>query len=268
MKSRAIALMFALVGAIGLAVAPALPAAVAAAPPAPTVRLDQGLHVSVGTVIGDDADAYGCGEAACGYLGIRVPVYAKWHQTNVTSEEGAAWSCNQLDGCIECCSAQWYWSGVRTTYAGDGAYPYYFRSGGRGFVDLTANPDGDKGTYATRNYTLHVSQEGAAKYSAGWVTGTGKVWSGGSVLKSTRAGQTATFTAKANQFALVTDKGPGRGTADIYFDGAKFASINDASATSVNRVVAAEKYKVKRGVHTLKVVVTSGRIDIDAFITS
>ncbi len=163
-----------------------------------------------------------------------------------------------------CCSAQWYWEGVRTAFSGDAIRPYYFRSGGTGFVDLTANSS----AHFNRSYRLDVNQESAATFSSGWVNGVGKIWSGGSVLKSTRKGQTATFTATAKEFALVTDKGPGRGTADVYFDGVKFASINDASSTSINRVIDAEKYKVVRGTHTMKVVVTSCRIDIDAFITS
>ena len=276
MKSRTVAVLTAVVAATVLAVAPTLsavaaPAVVAvvdvAAPAAaaPTVMLDQGLHVNVGAVLGDDADAHGCGEAECGFLGIRVPVYAKWHQTNVRSEEGAAWSCNQLpDGCVECCSAQWYWSGVRTTYAGESGFPYYFRSGGDGFVDLTANG----GTYFSRNYTLNVSQEGCqVQRRLGHRNRTGS----GVEARSEEhpgPGRPPPSPRRANRFALVTDKGPDRGTADIYFDGVRFASIDDASTTSVNRVVTAEKYKVTRGVHTLKVVVTSGRIDIDAFITS
>ncbi len=105
MKSRVIAALIALAAAAVLAAstaAVAAPAVAAPAPPPPTVQLDEGLHLRVGTVIGDDADAHGCGEAECGFLGVRVPVYAKWHQAHVTAESGAAWSCNRWTG-VECC---------------------------------------------------------------------------------------------------------------------------------------------------------------------
>lgn len=258
--------------------------ATSAAAAAPPVVPDKGLHLSVGSVLGTDAQAMIYPESGgVQYSGITVPAYLKWsldpsvvamgdtsgdHYSIVFTQDASE------DGGLDCCTPRWSWSDLRTSFAGSTGYPLFGR-------DATVTTNGDARTdvdfetkntagvwnYTSASYRLYVTQEKAAKYSAGWTTGTGKIWSGGSVLKSTAAGQTATFTATANEFAVVTDHGTGRGTADVYLDGHKFASINDLG-TSVNRVIDAQIYKPTRGTHTMKVVVTNGRIDIDAFVTS
>jgi hypothetical protein len=257
---------------VAAGVAPASLAAPAPSVP-PTITLDQGLHVSVGSVLGSDADAYGYSEAGgLAYFGIHVPVYAKWHQSGITTEDRQLQSCNQADGCIECCSPTWHFNDVRTTY-NFFTYEHKQNSGSSeltaGASDVLVEGSSADGTTARDflYYYTDVTQDGAATYSPGWTTGSGKIWSGGGVHKSSKAGQTASFTATANQFALVTDHGPGRGTADVYLDGKKFASIHD-DGISVNRVVDAQIYTVTKATHTIKVVVTKGRIDIDAFLTS
>ncbi len=212
--------------------------------------MDQGLHVSTGTVIGTDSVS-----------GVTIPVYAKWHQydaTGITSESGSG---RNYDAKYTLRSYLAF-SGVATTYNYTG-----YAGGYSNLTVSAANAAGYTGSDGGY-YNLNLAQDGDATYSAGWTTGSGGIWSGGGVHKSSRAGQWATFTASGSQFALVTDKGPGRGTADVYLDGKKFASINDLSSTSLNRVIDAQVYKVVAGTHTLKVQVTSGRIDIDAFITS
>lgn len=238
---------------VGLSAASAATPGTTSAPNAasgPSVTMDEGLHVSKGTVIGMDSPS-----------GVTVPVYAKWHQydaTGITAESGSGknYDANyRLIGTLG-------FSGVRTTYN------YTAVAGGSSNLTVTAT---NKGGYSGSDYgyfDVNLVQDGEADYSAGWTTGKGAIWSGGGIHRSSKAGQWASFTATGNQFALVTDKGPGRGTANVFLDGKKFASINDLSTASVNRVIDAQVYKVVPGKHTLKVVVTSGRIDIDALIVS
>ncbi len=212
--------------------------------------MDDGLHVAKGTVIGVDSPS-----------GVTIPVYAKWHQydaNGITSESGTGRNYDAKGNLIGTLG----FTGVRTTYN------YTAIAGGWSYLTATAyNAAGYSGS-DTGYFDLDLIQDGEATYSAGWTTGTGKIWSGGGIHRSSKAGQTASFTATGNQFALVTDKGPGRGTANVFLDGKKFATINDLSTDSVNRVIDAQVYKVVAGQHTLKVVVTSGRIDIDALIVS
>lgn len=128
-------------------------------------------------------------------------------------------------------------------------------------------PDQAVTTTATYSWKLH--QETAATYSPGWHVGHCRCWSGRSVLASTGAGQTATFSASFHSFGLITDHGRNRGTADIFVDGVKVGSIDDyaPSAGTPMRVDLAHRAETG-GPHVVLIKVTSGRIDIDAFLTS
>ena len=103
-----------------------------------------------------------------------------------------------------------------------------------------------------------------ATYSPGWKIGHCTCWSGGAILRSTHAGQTVTYMQEWASFALITDHAPGRGRADVYIDGVKRGSIND-NGPRANRVVDFAANSPLE-LHTVTIVVTSGRVDIDGFI--
>ena len=71
--------------------------------------------------------------------------------------------------------------------------------------------------------------------------------------------------------ALIMAKGPGRGKAAIYFDGAYVKTVDTYASVNTNRIVMWGKSLTGTANHTIKVVnlATTGRprIDIDAFIS-
>jgi hypothetical protein len=138
-------------------------------------------------------------------------------------------------------------------------------------VDVTVtdclNQEGSSGTFSH----VYLERETAATFSSGWRVGSCTCWTDGTAKRSTRAGQTATFRSRGNGFALVGVYGPGRGTADIYVDGRKVRAVNAAKATTTNRAIVFQTHfngNWRTSVHTIKVVVTSGRFDIDGWITT
>jgi len=260
---------------IGAAAAMALSAAPALAAPA-YVTLDQALHVRVGAVIGTDASAMRRTESGnTEYGGVSIPAYIKWHMSSdVASMDNSAVTVDATeDSGLECCTTFFDWTDVGTTYDANGQFGGKDASNttynvAESYVSLKAYDASGGHTDATATYHMYLKQDSQFSYSGGWVTGSGAVWSGNGVHKSTSAGQTASITATGNEFAVMMDKGSNRGTADIYMDGTRFASVNTYSSTSINRVIVAEKYKVYAGSHTIKIVVTKGRVDLDALIVS
>ncbi len=150
------------------------------------------------------------------------------------------------------------------------AYPWGAYSNGDPppFVTVTVTDCAGNSDTAAINLPVRAHEESKATYSAGWGTGTCTCWSLGAVRKSTGAGQTATYTGTFSGIALLTDRAPGRGTADIYVDGRFVRSINAAAPTTTNRLIGFQTHFAKTGTHTLQVRVTSGRVDVDAFLTT
>lgn len=121
---------------------------------------------------------------------------------------------------------------------------------------------------ASVNLAVRSDEEDRATFSAGWVAGTCDCWSLRSARKSTGAGQTATYTSTFNGIALLSDRGPGRGTADIYLDGKFVRSLDAAAPVTTNRLIIWQTHFATKARHTLQVRVTSGRFDVDAFLTT
>jgi hypothetical protein len=109
----------------------------------------------------------------------------------------------------------------------------------------------------------------AASYSGGWSTSSFSGFSGGTTHQTSQAGATATFTVGAGATALVMEKAANRGSADVYVDGVKQATVNTHSSTTVHREVVWQK-TLKAGTHTVRVVndASAGhpRIDVDAVL--
>lgn len=121
---------------------------------------------------------------------------------------------------------------------------------------------------ASRNLGVRSQEEDRVTFSAGWATGACGCWSLGAARKSTGAGQTATYTFTFNGIALLSDRGPGRGTADIYVDGRFVRSLDASAPTTTNRLIIWQTHFARKARHTVQVRVTSGRFDVDAFLTT
>jgi hypothetical protein len=105
----------------------------------------------------------------------------------------------------------------------------------------------------------------------GWSKTTCSCALGGSMMRtSTRnAAVDASVAGTGKHVALIMAKGPARGKAAVYFDGAYQKTVDTYATANKNRVVMWER-SLPPGAHTVKVVnlATSGRarVDVDAFM--
>jgi hypothetical protein len=118
---------------------------------------------------------------------------------------------------------------------------------------------------------LAVTQESSTTMTWGgtWNRWSNQWVSGGATRYATRAGAWAKVSFTGRSVALVVPKGPDRGTARIYVDGAYVGSVSlYASAFQARRIVWSRGW-ASSGTHTVSVVVagTAGhpRVDVDAF---
>ena len=106
-------------------------------------------------------------------------------------------------------------------------------------------------------------------YNRSWRTYSTSSASGGHTHYATRAGAAATFRFTGRAFALITPKGPTRGSLKLYVDGAYVGTVSLHRSSSVPRVVVAARSWLTSGAHTVRVVVLGTlhhpRVDIDAF---
>ncbi len=113
----------------------------------------------------------------------------------------------------------------------------------------------------------------AIHYSSGWSTASRKSYSGGRERYTSKAGATATLTVtNVRSIAIVASKGTGRGSFNVYVDGAKVTSSaisEKASASAWRRVLFVKGLSSGAGVsHTVQFrAVGNGRVDLDAILT-
>ena len=110
----------------------------------------------------------------------------------------------------------------------------------------------------------------AIRYSGGWRTLMTSRSHGGSQRYAATAGASATYTFTGSSVGWVATRGPNRGTARVYVDGAYAGTINLYSGIyQWRRVVFARNFG-SVGTHTLKIVTngTAGHpvVDVDALI--
>ena len=121
-------------------------------------------------------------------------------------------------------------------------------------------------------FKILMSQDtsSAVHYSTGsWgITSTTRA-SGGTLHYTGKAGAWASQTFTGNGISWVSFRGPTRGQARVYVDGALAATVNLYQATSSSKVVVFSKMWSTNGTHTIKIVAlgTAGhpRIDLDGF---
>ena len=112
-----------------------------------------------------------------------------------------------------------------------------------------------------------LTQQAAGTHTAGWSTSVCPCWSGGSVLRSSNKGASWS-TQFYGSIALISDRRPTRGTAKVYIDGVLSATVNLAAPRKNLVTVFQKQYTTGSLLHTLKVVVSKGRFDVDAVVTS
>jgi hypothetical protein len=132
-------------------------------------------------------------------------------------------------------------------------------------VDLSSRDCAGNTTGTEKFYDPSLYQQRTATLTGQWSTSSCVCWSGGSVATSSTVGATASFTFHGGSLALISDKAAQRGIAEIYIDGTLASTVNTAGATK-NRVVVFQHRWKAPGDHKIKVVVASGRVDVDGFV--
>jgi Zn-dependent metalloprotease len=141
---------------------------------------------------------------------------------------------------------------------------------------IATDENGDQGT-EDREVTVRRLEQTAFSFGGGsWSTQSSSGFSGGSARWAKAAGRTASITATASSFALVTRTGPDRGKARVCLDGGSCVTVDLYSKTAGLRRLAAVFTKPSPGSHTLSVKVlgtknaksTGTRVDVDALVTA
>ncbi|MFN8631418.1 MAG: hypothetical protein U0838_14205 [Chloroflexota bacterium] len=114
--------------------------------------------------------------------------------------------------------------------------------------------------------TPTIFQQTRATYRGRWSNASGSAYSGHSTKYATSAGASATFKVSGRSFAWVSYRASTRGKARVYVDGVLKSTISLKSSVTRARSIPYAITFSKSGTHTIKVVVVSGRVDVDAFV--
>jgi GH25 family lysozyme M1 (1,4-beta-N-acetylmuramidase) len=121
------------------------------------------------------------------------------------------------------------------------------------------------------SFKVGFSQDSSTSvhYGTGWHGQSTVYASGGSLHYTATAGASASFTFSGAGISWAAYRGPDRGSAKIYIDGAYLTTVSTYSATYASHQVVFAKSWVTNGTHTIKIVCvgTAGhaRIDLDGF---
>ena len=166
-------------------------------------------------------------------------------------------------------------------------YDDEFGGGSDKFVGYSVTAYDCAGNTTTKSITMvpHVIQEDGSSfngrgvaftYEGNWETSTYSGFSGGHTRKTSAEGASVTIDVnpicnEGQHVALVMEKAPNRGEAEIYVDGVYETTINTYSTTTEHRVIVFD-VGLSAGPHTITVVnkATPGhpRIDLDAVLTN
>ena len=130
---------------------------------------------------------------------------------------------------------------------------------------------GNTATSGIANTSFGITEDSssAISYSSGWSVSRFPGFSGGTTHRTTTRGASASITVSGGPVALVMEKASDRGSADVYVDGVRRATVNTHATTTKHRVVVWEAL-LGSGSHTIRVVnkATAGhpRIDLDAVL--
>jgi hypothetical protein len=116
-------------------------------------------------------------------------------------------------------------------------------------------------------YAVTRINESAAgiTYTGTWSNANGSWQDYNRTLKSSSTvNSSLEYTVTGSRIALIGRKASGGGTADIYIDGVLRSTINTSATTTYYRSALYKKSGLTAGSHTLKVVVKSGTVYVDA----
>jgi hypothetical protein len=115
-------------------------------------------------------------------------------------------------------------------------------------------------------YTRLTQQSSTSvRYTGSWAGQSGISYSGGSVRFARDAGASASLTFNGRSIGWVTTRRPDGGLAQVYVDGVLLATVDTSAGSTTERFVAFSRSWSSYASHTIKIVVMSGRIDLDAF---
>jgi hypothetical protein len=130
-------------------------------------------------------------------------------------------------------------------------------------------------TRATRPASyVHLERDLGPSVPSGWAQTSCTCAIGDTMLRTSIRNVSLSTVVNGNgtnkHVALIMAKGPARGRAAIYFDGAYVTTVDSYASTNTNRVVMWDKGLLGSADHTIKVVnlATAGRprIDVDAYL--
>jgi subtilisin family serine protease len=151
---------------------------------------------------------------------------------------------------------------VTTTLAYDQPYEVQVTARDRG-----ANTTTTSVTATPKRYTESSS---LATYTGSWSLVQSTKYQGGKARATTTAGRKARYEFAGRSFAWVAATGPTRGSANVWVDGVKVASVSLYSSSASYRKVVWAKSWPSSGPHAVTVVVTGTighpRVDVDAAI--
>ncbi len=118
-----------------------------------------------------------------------------------------------------------------------------------------------------------IAQEtsGSITWGGTWTTTSATYYSGGALKYATANGAWASFAFNGSSVSWVAYRGPNRGSAKVYLDGAYAGTVNLYSSSYAARPVVFAASWGSNGNHTIKVVglgtVGHPRVDVDGFVT-
>lgn len=120
-------------------------------------------------------------------------------------------------------------------------------------------------------FKVRAIQESSARidYDGTWARHAKNSFYGGAVRHANDTGDSASITFIGRQFAWVTTRGPNRGVAEVYVDGALVATIDLARARERTRLAVFTLGWGSSATHTVRIEIVGGdRVDVDAFLVA
>jgi hypothetical protein len=113
---------------------------------------------------------------------------------------------------------------------------------------------------------LVYEETNSATYTGTWGTSSSTSFNDGKAKYSSTAGATVTFRAYGRAFGFVTYRASNRGKVKVYLDGVYKTTLTLTSSTLKTHNLAYVTNFATSGTHSIKLVVVSGRVDVDAFV--
>ena len=141
-------------------------------------------------------------------------------------------------------------------------------------VQAHADQDTQSAVKYSESFKPTLAQETDARvvYAGKWSASTASAASGSKIKISNTGNAKATLTATGKRFSWIASRGPDRGSARVYVDGAQKATMNTYLASASAQRIEYSINFTKSGTHTIAIVNLGSaghpRVDVDAFLIS